>query len=123
MAFVLIFENASLAAYPDVCAASMMYTTTVPATVASSDGRVMRASASGAADSGLIPTRVKAMTSKLVFTDLLLDAQHLRDCVENKPISLLVVPLGSHLAVFSRVGVADRWPKRAGYSALIAFSW
>ena len=34
------------------------------------------------------------MTLKLVFTASLLDAQHLRYSVENKPASLLVVPLG-----------------------------
>ena len=31
---------------------------------------------------------------KLVFTASLLDAQHQRDSVKNKPASLLVVPLG-----------------------------
>ena len=67
-----------------------------------SDGRVVKASASGAVDSGLIASRVKLMTLKLVFTAALLDAQHLRDCVENKPASLLVVPLGkAHLAGFA----------------------
>ena len=40
----------------------------------SSDGRVIRASASGAVDLDLIPSRVKPMT--LVFTASLLDAQH-----------------------------------------------
>ena len=34
----------------------------------SSDGRVVRASASGAVDSGLIPSRVKPMTLELVYT-------------------------------------------------------
>ena len=38
--------------------------------------RMVRASASAAADSGLITSRVKPMTLKLVFTALLLDAQH-----------------------------------------------
>ena len=42
----------------------------------SSDDRVVRASASGVVDSGLIPSRVKPMTLKLVFTASLLDAQH-----------------------------------------------
>ena len=42
----------------------------------SSDGRVVRASASGAVDLGLIPSRVKSMTLKLVFTAFLLEAQH-----------------------------------------------
>ena len=42
----------------------------------SSDGRVVRASASGALDVGLIPSRVKPVTVKLVFTASLFDAQH-----------------------------------------------
>ena len=42
----------------------------------SSDGRVVRASATGAADSNSIPSRVKPMTLKLVFTASLLDVQH-----------------------------------------------
>ena len=42
----------------------------------SSDGRVDRASASEAVDSGSIPSRVKPMTLKLVFTASLLDVQH-----------------------------------------------
>ena len=37
---------------------------------------MLRASASGAVDLGLIPSRVKPMTLKLVFTASLLDAQH-----------------------------------------------
>ena len=40
----------------------------------SSDGRVLRASASGIVDSGLNPSRVKPMTVKLLFTAFLLDA-------------------------------------------------
>ena len=39
------------------------------------DGRMVRTSASGAVDSGLIPSRVKPMTLKLVFTASLLDPQ------------------------------------------------
>ena len=42
----------------------------------SSGGRVIRASASGAVDLVLIPSRVKPLTLKLVFTASLLDAQH-----------------------------------------------
>ena len=42
----------------------------------SSDGRVIRASASGAVDLGLIPSRVKPMALQLVFTASLLDALH-----------------------------------------------
>ena len=53
----------------------------------SSDGRVVRASASGAVDLDLISNRVKPMTVKLIFTASLLNAQHERDSVENKPAS------------------------------------
>ena len=42
----------------------------------SSDGPVVRAPASGAVDLGLIPSRVKPMTLKLVFAASLLHAQH-----------------------------------------------
>ena len=42
----------------------------------SSDGRVVRASASGAVDLGLIPSRVKPMTLKLVFAASQLDVPH-----------------------------------------------
>ena len=41
----------------------------------SSDGRVVRASTSGTVDLGLIPSRVKPMTLKLLFTAFLLEAQ------------------------------------------------
>ena len=46
------------------------------AQINSSDGRVVRVPASGAVDLGFIPSRVKPMTLKLVFTASLLDAQH-----------------------------------------------
>ena len=64
----------------------------------SSDDRVVRASASGAVDVGVIPSRVKPVTLQLVFIASLLDAQHERDSVETKPASLLVVPLGKALS-------------------------
>ena len=57
----------------------------------SSDDRVIRASASGAIDSGLILSRVKPLTLKLVFTASCLTQ---KDSVEKKLASLLVVPLG-----------------------------
>ena len=65
------------------------------------------------------------MTLKLVFTASLLDAQHLRDSVKNKPASLFVVPLGKALS-----GIPPFWCGRqmagnslaSSYSALIAFS-
>ena len=59
-----------------------------------------RASVSWAVDSSLIPSRVKPMTIKLVFTASLLDTQHWRDSVKNKPARLLVVPLGKALTGF-----------------------
>ena len=55
----------------------------------------------------------------------LLVAQHERDSVENKPASLLVVPLVKALSEISHLSVVDRWPatpKRARCSSLIAFS-
>ena len=75
-----------------------------------------RASVSGAVDSGLISSRVKPMTLKLVFTASLLDAQHYKDSVENKPASLFVMQLGKALSWIAHLGVVDRWlatPKRA----------
>ena len=45
----------------------------------SSDGRVIRASALEAVDLGFIPSQVKPVTSKLVFTASLHDAQHQRE--------------------------------------------
>ena len=55
-------------------------------------------SVSEVADSGLIQRRVKPMAVKLVFTASLLDTQHYRDSVENKPASSLVVLLGKSLS-------------------------
>ena len=62
---------------------------------------MIRASASGAVDLGLIPSRVKPTTLNWIVTSSLLDVQHLRDSVENKPASLLVVALGTALAGLS----------------------
>ena len=62
------------------------------------DGQMVRAPAYRAVDSGLIPSRVKPMTFKLVFTASLLDAQHFRNSVENKPASLLVVSVEKALS-------------------------
>ena len=66
--------------------------------LSSTDGRVVRASACRALDLGLIPSRLKPRTLKLVLTDSLLDAQHQRDYVENKLTRLPVVPLGKALS-------------------------
>ena len=73
----------------------------------SSDGQVVRASASEAAYSAFIPSRVKSMTLKSVFTASVLDVQHYRDSVENKPASLLVVLLGKALS-----GISPSWYSR-----------
>ena len=82
--------------------------------------------ASGAADLGLVPSRVKPMTVKLAFTAFPFDAPSEGKSVEDKPASLLVVSLKYRpLAGFPHLKVIDRWlatPKRARYSALIAFS-
>ena len=91
----------------------------------SSDGRVVTASALVAVHSGLIPSRIKPMTLKLVFTASLLDDQHQTDSVENKPASLLAVPLERALN-----GIPLSWcggqmagnSQASSYSALIAFS-
>ena len=70
----------------------------------SSDGRVVRASASRVVDLGLIPSWVKPMTLKLVFTASLLDAQHYKKSAKNKPASSLVVLLGEALS-----GISPSW--------------
>ena len=80
-------------------------------------------SAPGAVDFGLIPSRVKTMTLKLVFIASLLAAQH-KGTVSRTSRQVSVVPLGKALSGIPHVGVVDRWPaisKRARYSALIAF--
>ena len=53
------------------------------------------------------------MTLKLVFTASLLDTQHQRDSVKNKPARLLVVPLGKGLSGIPHRGELDRWPATA----------
>ena len=58
----------------------------------------------GAVDSGLISSRAKPVTSKLVFTNSLPDS----NIVENKEASFLV-PLGKALTGILHLGVIDRW--------------
>ena len=53
--------------------------------------RFVKASASAAVDLGLIPSQIKSISN--LFTTSLLDAQHERDSVGNKPASLLVASL------------------------------
>ena len=87
----------------------------------SSDGRVERASVLGAVYLGLIPSRAKPMTLKLVFTASLLGSWHSAlkgQCGENveKNKLYLLCRWERHLAGFHHVGVVNRWlaiPKRA----------
>ena len=80
--------------------------------------------ASGAVDSGLIPSRVKSLTVKLVFTAYLIDTQHEMDSVKNKLASSLIVPL-EKVSGISPSSSDEQVPgtfKRLRCSALIAFS-
>ena len=82
---------------------------------------MVRASASGAVDSGLIPSRVKPMTLKLACTTLCLTFG-IKETVwrTNRTIHLLC-RWERHLAGFPHVGVVDGWPatlKRARVIAL-----
>ena len=89
------------------------------------DGRVVKASASGAVYSGVIPSRVKPVTVKLVFTAFLLDAHHKRTVWRTCPQVDLLCRRERHLSGFPHLRVVDRWPttsKQAGYCVLIAFS-
>ena len=61
----------------------------------------------GLQTSGFIPRRIIPITLKLVFTASLLDDQHYSDSVENKPASLLTVPLGKALN-----GIFPSWCRR-----------
>ena len=92
----------------------------------SSDGLVETAYASGAAGSGVIPSRVKPMTLKLAFATSLLDAQHCGTVwVTSRQVHSLC-RWERHLAKSPFLRVKDRWPatpKRGCDSALIAFSW
>ena len=63
---------------------------------------VVKASASGAANSGFTTSRVKPMTLKLVFTVFFLDAQRYKISEENMQSSLLVVLLGKASGVASQ---------------------
>ena len=75
----------------------------------SSDSRVTRAATPGAVHSGLILSRVKPTTLKLLFTASLFKTQLYMFMVENKPASLLA-PLVRHLAGFLHLRAVDRWP-------------
>ena len=86
-------------------------------------GLVVRVPASGAIDSALIPSQVEPASLELVFTAYLLKVQHSRDRVKTSWQGCLC-RWEMHLVGFLHVSVVDRWPatpKRACYSALIAF--
>ena len=69
-----------------------------------------KVSASGSVDLSLIPSRVKPMTLKLVFTASLLDVQHLRGCVE-KAGKFTCCAVGKGTSRNSpHLSVVDRWP-------------
>ena len=60
---------------------------------------------------GLIPSRVKPMTLKLVFTASLLDAQHFKGTVWRTSRQVyLLCRWERHLAGFPHLGVVDTWP-------------
>ena len=72
---------------------------------------MVRASASGAVDLGLISNWVKLMTSKLVLTAYLLDAQHYKGTVWRTSRQVyLLCRWERHLAGFPHLGEVDRWP-------------
>ena len=74
----------------------------------SSDGRVVRAFASGAIHSGLIPIRVNPMTLKLVFTASLLDFSIKGTVWRTTPQVYLLCRWERHLTGFPHLGVVDR---------------
>ena len=80
----------------------------------------------GAVTSGLIPSRVKPITLKLVFRASLLDAQHYKGAVLKPSLQVyLLCRWERHIAEFSQRRATDRLPvtsKQARYRALIAFS-
>ena len=77
------------------------------------NSRVVRAFASRAIDLGLIPSRLKPMTLKSVFTASLLDAVALNFIGSvwrtNRQVYLLC-RWERHLAEFPHLRMVDRWP-------------
>ena len=73
---------------------------------------MVRASASEAVDLNLIPSRVKPMTLKLVFTASLLDVQALKGQCEEQAgkFTCCAAPSGKVLSGIPTFGVVDRWP-------------
>ena len=84
---------------------------------------MVKAPASRAVDSGLIPSRVKPMNLKLAFTASLFDVQITRTVLKACRQAYLLCDWERHFAGFAHLGVVDNWlatPERARYSALIA---
>ena len=75
-----------------------------------SDGRMVRASAPGGVDLGVIPSRVKPMTLKLVFTASLLDLSINGTEWRTSRQVYLLCRWDRHLAGFPHLGEVDRWP-------------
>ena len=59
---------------------------------------------------GSIPSRVKPMTLKLVFTASLLDVQHLRDSVEKAGEFTCCAVGKMHYMEILHLSVVDSWP-------------
>ena len=79
------------------------------------DGVVVKASASKSVDVGLIPlVESYKKTLKMVSTASLLGALHLKEVVENKPASSLVVSLGKTFNETPRLYVEDGWLRHDG---------
>ena len=91
----------------------------------SSDDQVVRAYVSRAVDTGLIPSRVKSMTLKLIFTASLLMLSIKGTVWRTSRQVYLLCRWEKLLMGFPHLGVVDRWPATphwACYSALILFS-
>ena len=88
------------------------------------DGRVNRASASEAVDSCLIPSRVKPMTLKLVFTASRLTLSIKRTAWRTSRKVYLLCRWERHSVGFPHLGMVDRspaTPNEARYSDLTVF--
>ena len=87
---------------------------------------MVKAFASGAVDSALVPSRIKPMTFKWAFYSQLpcLTLSIEGTAWRTSRQAYLLRRWERHLAGFPHLGVVDRWPatsKRARYSTLIAF--
>ena len=75
------------------------------------DGVVVRAFASQSVDLRFIPlVELYQNTLKMMSIAFLLGSRHLRDVVEYKPASSLVVSLARHLTGCCHLYAEDKWP-------------